>query len=102
MKLIRLAGKTLRNLKDEEMLDENGAPLPLGESLANILVGVSARNRDTAKCVSLALRFLELEDMQLDAPDIKVVQTALRESGISVILSYRLNELFDTAEEVSK
>ena len=100
MKKLILSGKVFRDLKDVEILGPGNKPIFIGEYISNVLVGVSSKGRDGAKCIDLAMRFLKLEDTEVTDVEFDIIKAALRENGTSVLFEHRINQVMDTAQTV--
>ena len=100
MKKLIISGKVFNNLKGEAIEDAKGKNIFLGEFIANTLVGVSSKGRDSARCVELAMRLLKLEDIALEDSEIKLIESAINEGAPSVLFRSAIDKLIADAEDV--
>ncbi len=101
MKRLIISGKVFGDLRGEEIMGPGNKPIFIGEFISNVLVGVSAKGRDGAKHIELAMRFIKLEDVEVTDVEIDLVKRAITENGTSVMFEHRLNEVFDAAQEIN-
>jgi len=94
MKKIKLSREPIKNLQGEIIVTA-GRPLLLRDTIANVLQSAPADKGGSAKAMSIAMKFLEKDTVELPNEDYEYVKKLMKDAGLSNVVDWNLDKLFE-------